>query len=202
MPAPERVTAMVLAAGESTRMGGFPKPLLDLDGRRFVERILSTLDAAGIDEVVVVLGHEREEVLERADLGTAEWTANPGYRDGMLSSVQCGVRRARNRDADAALLWPVDFPLVSPSVVSGLVEGLSRAGDDVAIPVVAGERGHPALFARSTFEALLEAPPDEGARAVVYDESTVVTEVDCEDETIFVDIDTPAEYWAAVKAYT
>lgn len=209
------VTGMVLAAGLSTRMGGFPKPLLHIDGDRFVERIVDTLDAAGASSVVV-LGYEHEEVLDRADLAGADWRVNDDYESGMLSSVQCGVRYAQERAADGALLWPVDFPLPPAAVVSRLIERLDGAresgtgrGDgsdvdepDVVVPVADGHRGHPALFARSTFEKLLDAPPDEGARAVVYDDATTVAEVPCDDRRVLVDIDTPAEYWDAVKTYS
>lgn len=192
------LVGVVIAAGKSTRMGGFPKPLLHADGDRFVERVLATLADAGVDDRVVVLGHEHEAVRERARFGDARILVNDEYERGMLSSVQVGVRAAG--DAEGLFLWPVDFPFAPARAVRRLGEAFD--GDaDVVQPTVDGERGHPVLFAASTFEALLSAPEDEGARAVVYDEETDVAEVPVDDERVLVDVDTPSEYWRAVRRY-
>lgn len=192
------LVGVVVAAGKSTRMGGFPKPLLYANGDRFVERILATLADAGVDDRVVVLGHEHEVVRERAGLGDARVLVNDGYERGMLSSVQVGVRAAG--DADGLLLWPVDFPFATADAVRRLDAAFDGEAD-VVQPTVDGERGHPVLFAASTFEALLSAPEDEGARAVVYADGTDVSDVPVDDERVLVDVDTPAEYWQAVKRY-
>lgn len=197
----EGVAGLVLAAGESTRMGGFPKPLLHADGQRFVERILGTLSAAGVEDRVVVVGHEADAVRERADLSGARVVHNGDYESGMLSSVQAGVRAIAGADREALLLWPVDFPFPPASVVRELVAVFREERPDVVVPAVDGDRGHPALFAASTFEGLLSAPPDEGARAVVYAEDTDVRELATDDERILVDVDTPEEYWTGVKRY-
>lgn len=199
----DRLVGLVTAAGKSTRMGGFPKPLLSFDGERFVERLVGTYRAAGVDDVVVVLGHEAEAVHARADLSGATVVRNDDYEEGMLSSVRAGVRVATARDADGLFLSPVDYPLIPESAVETLLEAFAgdAADADVVHPTVDGERGHPPLFAASTFEALLSAPEDEGARAVVYADDTDTRDVEVGDKRVFVDIDTPAEYWDAVKRY-
>jgi molybdenum cofactor cytidylyltransferase len=197
------ICGVVLAAGESTRMGGFPKPLLHFDGDCFVEHILADLAAAGIETRIVVIGHEREEVMARASLGEAVIVDNPDYEAGMLSSVQAGVRAARDADADALLLWPTDFPVAGEDVVRCLREIFVDDPEvDVIVPAIDGERGHPALFTASTFDDLLSAPADEGARTVVYDEATTVRELSVDDERVLVDVDTPGEYWDVIKRYT
>lgn len=193
---------VVIAAGRSTRMGGFPKPLLHTDGERFVERVLATLDTASVSERVVILGYEHETVRARADLSTATAILlNEQYKDGMLSSVQIGVETAQDAGVDGLLLWPVDFPFVPVEAVRRLYDTFREEPTDIVLPVVDDERGHPTLFATSTFEALLAAPENEGARAVVYADETDVMEVSIDDERILVDIDTPEEYWRAVKRY-
>lgn len=209
---PDAVSAMsdhnllglITAAGESTRMGGFPKPLLTVDRQRFVERLIEQYERAGV-EPVVVLGYEADEVRARADLTGATVIENEQYEAGMLSSVRSGVREARARDADGLLLAPVDYPLIPVSVVRSVAEAFAADREaDVIQPTTDGERGHPPLFAASTFDALLHDPATEerGARAVVYADDTDTREVDVDDERIFVDVDTPAEYWDAVKTYT
>jgi len=195
--------AVVTAAGESTRMGGFPKPLLVFDGDRFVDRLAGTYQAAGIDDVLVVLGHEAAEIRDRAALTDVTVRENPDYADGMLSSVQVGVRYARERDAAGLLLNPVDCPLVPPTVVETIATAArtDHADTDVLVPTVDGGRGHPPLFAATAFDPLLDAPIDQGARAVVNSPTTDTHTIDVDDDRIFVDIDTPADYWTAVKRY-
>ena len=195
----EDLVAAITAAGESTRMGGFPKPLLTFDGRRFVERLVDTYAGVGV-EPVVVLGYEAPEVRTRADLSDATVRENPDYETGMLSSVRVAVEHARQRDADGVLLNPVDCPLTPPAVVEAVVTA-AAAGGDIVVPITDGGRGDPPLFAASAFDALLDAPDDRGARAVVRDEDTDTREVPVDDERIFADVDTPSEYWDLVKRY-
>jgi len=199
-----RLVGLITAAGESTRMGGFPKPLLTVGRQRFVERLIERYERAGV-EPVVVLGYEADEVRARADLGDATVIENDRYEDGMLTSVRAGVREARARGADGLLLSPVDYPLITASVVGSVAEAFAADREaDVIQPTTDGERGHPPLFAASTFDALLRDPATEerGARAVVYSTDTDTRTVGVDDERIFVDIDTPAEYWDAIKTHT
>ncbi|WP_144903397.1 nucleotidyltransferase family protein [Halobellus captivus] len=194
-----RFVAAITAAGKSTRMGGFPKPLLTFDGRRFVERLVETYSEAGI-EPVVVLGYEAAEVRARADLSGATVRENPAYESGMLSSVQVVVEYADERDADGVFLNPVDCP-VTPSAVVETLAAAAADGGDVIVPTVDGGSGHPPLFTASTFDALESAPEDRGARAVVRADDTDTREIAVDDERIFADVDTPAEYWELVKRY-
>ena len=192
---------LVTAAGKSTRMGGFPKPLLHIDGQRFVERLIDTYHAAGIEDVIVVIGYEAAEVRRRADLSGATVIENDQYVEGMLSSVRVGVEAAAERDADSLFLSPVDYPLIPVEAVSAVVEAAAESSADIIHPTTNGGRGHPPLFRASTFEALRNAPADEGARAVVYADETDTVDLPVDDERIFVDVDTPAEYWDAVKRF-
>lgn len=194
---------LIIAAGESTRMGGFPKPLLTIGRQRFVERLIEQYDRAGV-EPVVVLGYEADEVRARVELGGATVIENDRYERGMLSSVRTGVREARRRNADGVMLSPVDHPLIPADVIRSVAKAFAVEGSaDVIQPTTDGDRGHPPLFAASTFDALLHDPAteSEGARAVVYADDTDTRELNVDDERVFVDIDTPAEYWRAMKTY-
>lgn len=197
------ICGLVVAAGESTRMGGFPKPLLYIDQIPFVEKICAVQRQANVADTVVVLGYEHEEVSKRVDLAGADVVLNREYRRGMLSSIQAGVRHIHTDNFDGLLLWPVDYPVVTPRIVRQIVDAFrEHPRTDLVVPTVQGDRGHPALFAASTFDPLLEAPHDQGAKAVVYADDTDVTEVEVGDRRIHIDIDTPEEYWSAVKQYT
>jgi molybdenum cofactor cytidylyltransferase len=199
------LVGLITAAGKSTRIGGFPKPLLTVGRQRFVERLIEQYHEAGVADVVVVVGYEADEVRARADLSGATVVENERYEAGMLSSVRAGVREAQGRDADGLLLSPVDYPLIPATVVRTVADAFAAHPDaDVLQPTVDGERGHPPLFAASTYDALLHDPATEedGARAVVYADDTDTREVPVGDERVFVDVDTPAEYWDAIKTFT
>ncbi|WP_331235043.1 nucleotidyltransferase family protein [Natronorarus salvus] len=192
---------LVTAAGKSTRMGGFPKPLLWFGEDRFVERIVGTYQESGVDNQLVVLGYEAETVNERAELASADSVYNENFESGMLSSVQIGVHHAKTLGVEGMFLWPVDFPCVTSDIAKQLWQRFQDTDADIAVPAYQGDRGHPALFGRSTFTKLLEAPETEGARAVVYSDEIEVVEVEVSTNRILVDIDTPTEYWDAVKNY-
>ena len=199
------LVGVIAAAGKSTRMGGFPKPLLTVDRQRFVERLIDQYREAGVDDVVVVLGYEADEVRSRADLSGATVVENPRYESGMLSSVRAGVREAQAREADGLLLSPVDYPFIPVHAITAVIDAFAAdRSADVIQPTTDGEAGHPPLFAASTFDALLHDPATEesGARAVVYAEETDSRALPVDDERIFVDVDTPAEYWDAIKNYS
>lgn len=196
------LVAVITAAGASTRMDGFPKPLLTFDGDRFIDRLVATYTATPVAEIVVVLGHEAQEITARATLEAATVIENADYESGMLSSVQCGVEHAADSDAAGILLNPVDCPLITPDIVETMIEAWQSTDDvDVVVPAQDGGRGHPPIFTATTFDALLDGPDSGGARAIVRDDDTTTREVDIADDRIFVDIDTPGEYWSAIKRY-
>ena len=161
-----RVVAVVLAAGEGRRLGG-AKALLRAHGLTFLEACLRALDRPGVVARVVVTGHDAERVaaaLPAAPGVTA--VLNERYRAGMLSSVLRGLEAAEALQADAVLLHPVDHPQVEPDTVDRVLAALA-GGARVAVPSHGGRRGHPGGFARSAWDALRAAPPEEGARAVL-----------------------------------
>jgi molybdenum cofactor cytidylyltransferase len=191
------VAAIVLAAGESRRMG-MSKPLLPLGETTFLGHLLANLRRSRAEPLVVVLGHEAERVKREVSLQGVSWVENPRYREGMLSSVEAGLRTLRDVPADAALLFPVDHPRVGAALVDALIEAFERTGAPVIIPRMRGRRGHPVLFARSLWPELATAPPSVGARQVVWDHAREVLEVPTDDQGVVDDIDTPELYRSLV----
>ena len=157
-------------------MGG-PKALLRIGPSSFLARAVELLSRPGVEGVIAVLGHEFSRVAAEAGLSPGvALVENPAYREGMLSSVLCGLDEAERRGADALLLHPVDHPLVSPTTVDLVVTALVE-GALVAVPSHEGRRGHPAGFARSTWPALRAASPGRGARGVLADRPEWVVHV-------------------------
>ncbi len=188
------VVPVVLAAGASSRMGS-PKPLLPLGEGTYLGTILQTLGRSPVAAPLVVLGHAATEILDTIDLQGSQVLINEHWARGMLGSLQLGVNVIRESDdADAMLLVLVDVPRFSAGTVQRLVEAFARAGAPVIAPTYAGGHGHPVLFARALFEELLNAPTDQGARAVVEAHRADLLEVDVDDPWVVRDADTPDDH--------
>ncbi|HEV2381779.1 MAG TPA: nucleotidyltransferase family protein [Terriglobia bacterium] len=190
-----KITGLVLAAGESSRMGR-DKALLDYRGRTFLETIILKLVEAGLERVIVVLGHHAEDIQRTVDLAAAEVMVNRNYLDGQTSSLQTGLAVLDRTDTgpDAIILCLVDHPAFQPATVCALIEEFDRSASRVIIPTYEGWRGHPVLIARPLFAPLLALPPDQGANTAIR--ASRCRTVDVPDPGILVDVDDPETYRA------
>ncbi len=188
-----RVAAIVLAAGQSSRMG-FPKALLPIDQQTFLERIVAVLEASQVSDVYVVLGAESERIRAQVHLGAAHVVLNPDWPQGQLSSLRAGLRAAGAQPYDAIIMALVDHPLIEPAIVDAIIGAHEATGRPIVVPMHDGRRGHPVLFGARLVPELLAAPADQGARAVVRAHADEVLEVPTPAPGILADIDTPALY--------
>jgi CTP:molybdopterin cytidylyltransferase MocA len=187
------LAGIILAAGESSRMRT-DKALLTYRGRTFLEAILSTLHGAGIDRVVVVLGHHAEEIRRAVDLSSAQAVVNTDYRRGQTSSLQAGLRALETENLEAVVLCLVDHPAVSAETLRKLVESFKTSGSNVAVPTFQGQRGHPVLIGRALFAELKKLGPEQGANAVIRKHRGATQFVDVNDAGILTDVDDPETY--------
>jgi molybdenum cofactor cytidylyltransferase len=195
------IPAVVLAAGLSTRMGR-PKPLLSLpDGETFVTRIVRSFLEAGVDDVVVVLGHEADAVAAKLiESGVAaRFVINEAYETGQLSSVLRGLNAIDRPGVRAMLLTLVDVPLVSPATIRAVVDRYKTTHAPIVRPVRGDEHGHPVLIDRSLFSLLRTADPALGAKPIVREHVSAAGNVAVDDAGAFFDIDTPAAYERALR---
>jgi molybdenum cofactor cytidylyltransferase len=182
------ISAIVLAAGKSERMGS-PKALLPISGRTFLENILDTISRTSIEQTVVVVGHHRKEIEAAVKLKSIVF--NPDYEKGMITSFQAGIR-ALSWDASGAFLFLVDHPLVEPGTIEAIIANL--APNRIVVPTFRGRRGHPVLFSSEVLEEILALPSSEGANIVVRKNPDRIVEVPVNAPGILVDIDTPDEF--------
>ncbi len=184
------MAALVLAAGESSRMGR-DKALLEYRGKTFLEAILSNLREAGINEIAVVLGHHASDIERGANLTGARVVINAEYKRGQASSFQAGLHVLA--DVDGVLLCLVDHPAAGPDVMRTLVARFFETGAPVVIPVYHGRRGHPVIIGSALFEALMSLASGDGADTVVRKYRDVTEWLDVEDAGVALDIDEPED---------
>jgi putative nucleotidyltransferase with HDIG domain len=187
-----RLAAIVLAAGYSSRMAEF-KPLLPLGGCTALERCIGLFRAAGVAEVIAVLGHRAEELQPMAEHAGARCVRNPHFEQGMFSSVAAG-NRALPGWVEAAFVLPADIPLVRPNTIRRLAAAFVHRRAGIVYPVFEERRGHPPLIARK----ILAEAAEEGATGPLSDllvrhESEAI-DLPVADQGIHMDMDTPADY--------
>jgi len=173
---------------------GSPKQLLPFGDRTILECVVDTLLTAGVGEVIVVLGHLADRV--RAVLGDRPVRAveNTSYRQGMLSSVKCGVR-AVGDSCDAVLFALGDQPHIAASVVGELMRRYRQGAAGIVIPRYGSKKGHPIILNVPRYrEAILHLPDDVGLSALIQEHTDDVCLIDMATEDIIRDIDYPEDY--------
>ena len=182
-PAKPRVAAILLAAGESTRMGETKALLPWIDGEPLVAYQARALHAAGYDPIVVVVGHDAERVTDALP-SELELTVifNDRYRQGRSSSIFAGALPLATPETDAALVISVDQPR-SAAMLRTLREAWEAERPSIAIPSRERRSGHPPLFDASLIPELLQLTEEtEGMRQVLHNFA---------DERLFVNVDDP-----------
>jgi len=195
------IPVIVLAAGKSTRMGRAKASHPLGEGETFLTRIVRTFLDAGIDDVVVVVGHEAEMVAGNfaASGLPARFVENRDYETGQLSSLLAGLRVVDRPGVVGSLVTLVDVPFVSASTVRAVVDSYRKTHAAIVRPTRGADHGHPLLIDRSLFEAFRRADPFQGAKPVVRAHATAVGDIPIDDEGAFTDLDTPADYERWVK---
>ncbi len=194
-PPSKAVAGIILAAGESRRMGR-DKALLPLGQWSFLEHLAGALQGE-VSPLLVVLGYHAQEIERQIPPADALVVLrNPNYSLGQLSSLQVALRHIENQPVAGALVCLVDHPAITKKVVRLLLERFAKTQAPILIPTCRGRRGHPVLFARRLFQELLDAPLEEGARSVVRKHAAEVELAETGEEGILLDIDKPEDYQA------
>jgi molybdenum cofactor cytidylyltransferase len=176
------IAAIVLAAGESQRFGS-PKQIAIIDEKPLLQHTIDNLAASRVDDIVVVLGSYADEIQKRIQFGRARVVMNPGYAQGMSTSIHAGLRAIGN--ADAVMIVLGDQPFVRTSTFDALIATKAT----VVAPEYNGLRGNPVLLDRSLFAEMMQLRGDVGCRAILA--AHQVTNVVVDDEGVVRDVDTP-----------
>jgi molybdenum cofactor cytidylyltransferase len=188
------ITQIVLAAGLSTRMKT-SKPLLDFGGRPLLSRLLEECLHSGVDEILVVLGHEKAKIQEQVDLSGVRVVVNDQYRKGQTSSFQCALRNL-TPGTQAFLNLPVDHPLVTRREINAVVEAYRsrKSQAKIFIPEFEGRPGRPVLFDSNLGTEILALDAEEPVNGIIKRYQKDVSRVPVENPYIMKDMDTPEDY--------
>ncbi|MFC1966215.1 molybdenum cofactor cytidylyltransferase [Chloroflexota bacterium] len=186
------ISAILLAAGESKRMGQL-KQLMPLGQSTIIEQAIDALLNSAVSESIVVLGHRAEEVIKAIAAKPVKIAINPNYQQGMSTSIIAGLNVIDSR-AQAVMLALGDQPFIDSQAINSLMEAFDAHNKGIAIPVCRGRRGHPVIFASRYKGELLKLKGDIGGREIIDRHPDDVLEVAVNCEGICVDIDTMDNY--------
>lgn len=185
------VGAVLLAAGAGTRLGGRPKALLELGGVPLIRRQLIALSGAGVDEVVVVLGHHAALIEPLVQDFPVTLVHNPHPEQGQVSSLRLGLQALAGR-LDAVLVALADQPLIQSQDLMALIGAYKKRpeGSLLLVPQVGGESGNPVVFSAEVREQILQGEVDMGCRRWRAEHPEAVAVFDTDNRRYRVDIDT------------
>src|SRR5277367_1955077 len=202
-PAPQekprgpRIGAVLLAAGQSRRMGGPNKMLAEIPGSSpgtgvpMVARVAQRLLASRARPIIAVLGNKADEVGQALGKLPVERVHNPDFAEGLSTSLKRGIA-ALPPDLDGALVCLGDMPLVTGRHIDRLISAFNPLeGRAIIVPTRRGKRGNPVLWAKHFFPEMAQLAGDVGAKHLIGEHAELTAEVEMDDDAILVDIDTP-----------
>ena len=189
------ISAIVPTAGLSSRMGQ-NKLLMPFGDKSLIEHAVDTLKASDVDEIVVVLGHEADQVRSRLERRRVNFVHNPDYREGLSTSVRTGMS-AVAKGADAIMIYLADQPLIQPDEISRLIQAFAeakRAGKSIVVPFFENRRGNPVILDASYRAMVLDIVGDVGCRRIIRRYPEQVFAVQMQTDHVVRDVDTLEDF--------
>ncbi|MDH5424157.1 MAG: nucleotidyltransferase family protein [Gammaproteobacteria bacterium] len=188
------VSAILLAAGESRRMGEINKLELMVDGKSLLRRTAETLLASDLKEIVVVVGHEANKtraILEGLPVRLIE---NEAYREGQMTSVYKGLL-ALEKECHGVMICLSDQPLLQAADVNVLINAFGeRSHGSILVPTFSGQRGNPIIFDYRHRQAILNGERNLGCKKLIEKNPQQVCSFEMNNNHVVVDLDTPEQY--------
>jgi molybdenum cofactor cytidylyltransferase len=191
------IWAVVLAAGESKRMGR-PKLVMPFSSSTIIGDVISNIPGDIVEGKILVLGGWMDEILEATAGLKVKHCFNEDYKRGMLTSVRCGIK-ALPEDAQAVLFYPGDHPGIPRAVTVSLIRAREETGKGILISVHDGKRGHPILIDKKYFSEINTLDEKIGLRELSLRHPDDIFETETGSKIVLRDIDTPEDYLEAIK---
>jgi molybdenum cofactor cytidylyltransferase len=189
------LSAIILAAGMSTRMGQ-NKLLLNFKDKPLIAHAVDTLLLSEVDEIVVVLGHEAEKVRDQLRGRQVRLVENPNYREGLSTSVRVGVR-AVSPQAAGLMIYLADQPLLEPADINSIIKAFALAKQvdkSIVVPLFHGQRGNPVILESSYREAILDVVGDVGCKRIIKRYPDKVFAIEMATDHVVRDVDNIDDY--------
>lgn len=191
------ICALVLAAGESRRMGT-PKLLLPFGEKTIIEHIVDNVCNSKAEKILVVLGSHHEKIRSKIADRPVLTVINTRYQEGMLSSIQTGFRSVPP-ETSAVVICLGDQPLIPYSVIDGLIHTHKQSKKGIVLPVYDKKRGHPILIDVKYKNEVQNISPEIGLRSLIHEHPQDIQEVEVDTPHILKDIDRPEDYARELK---
>ena len=191
------ISAVILAAGESRRMGKQNKLLLPIGGEALLVKLVASVCASDVGQVLVVIGHEAEKIRRELNEFPLNFVYNPNFSEGMTTSIKYGVKVV-SHECDGLLICLGDMPFINTSEINKLIHAYVKnriKGEGlIVVPVFKRQRGNPVLFSIEFRNDILEHKKESGCKEVIMKNSDSVMEIEMDDEKMLLDVDTMEDY--------
>ena len=189
-----QIYAIVLAAGQSLRMGSENKLFLKLGKRSVIQKVIANLEQSNIDGILVVTGHERDKVRKELQGRAVQFVNNPEYKRGLSTSLRTALA-ALPKDVSGVLVCLGDMPFVDGRQINKLINAYDPVRErSICVPTYQGKFGNPVLWDKRYFQEMMEVQGDVGAKHIIGDYQQYAVEVEVDDASVIQDIDTPFAY--------
>ncbi len=197
-----KIAAIVLAAGQSRRMGNRNKLLIELDRKPMITHVVNAVIDSGVSPIIVVTGYEHDKITKALHGYNVKCVINPSFNEGISTSIRLGLSELSD-DIDGTLICLGDMPNVETSTMKQLISSFnSSVGPAICVPTYKGKRGNPVLWSSNFFTSMKQIAGDVGAKHIIAENSDAVYEVSFETPEITIDVDTPDALYALEPSNT
>ena len=196
MPPNQKIIALVLAAGTSSRAGDINKLLINLQGAPMISKIVDEINQTSANRIVVVTGHDSDAIKSSLFNFDIIFAHNPNYMDGISSSLKKGfeIIHGLESNCDGVMICLGDMPLVSHEQLQKIINCFSSLNNNtICIPTFGGKRGNPVLIGKNFFTLIDKIDGDIGMRSIINNYNNSIFEIKMDNKSILMDIDTPEE---------
>ena len=190
------IAGLILAASQGKRLGAV-RPLMAADHAVLLDKVVKQYRKAKLDELIVVLGHEARQIVQRIPLNGIKIIINSEHRVGLSSSIQRGLAHVSSR-FDAVMIGSGGMPLVTTSTIDTLIAEYKKSKKGIVVPVHDGKHGDPVIVGMKYLETMLELRGDVGPKTMIGTHAHDVREVPVESDEVLIEIDT-RETWEKVR---
>ena len=198
------ISAVILAAGESKRMGKQNKLLLPVGGESLLVKLVKSVCSSDVCQVLVVIGHEGEKIKHELNDLPISFVYNPNFSKGMTTSIKSGVKEV-SLDCDGLLICLADMPFIKTSEINKLintyVQNRIKEKRLIVVPVFEGQRGNPVMFSSEFRNEILDYKKKSGCRGIITNYPEFVKEIEMLDDNILIDVDTLEDYQNVLETF-